>query len=172
MKNIAYAVVLVFLLAGCDNKIVESQIDHAKDAAQIIESIDAWDKAWESKDLQLAIKYYADEIDWTNAFGDRARSKEDLQKLLESIFGLNFVMSGENNYGANDIRFPNDSIATVRTQNIRTNQKWPDGTPMDDRIINHLRVYQNIKGKWLITDHMISQAWPKNKPVDSLTIKK
>lgn len=72
MKNIAYAVVLVFLLAGCDNKIVESQIDHAKDSAQIIESIDAWDKAWESKDLQLAIKYYADEKDWTNAFGDRA----------------------------------------------------------------------------------------------------
>jgi ketosteroid isomerase-like protein len=169
MKNVLKALTVLCLIASCETKTSKPQIDHTKDFAQIIESIDAWNKAWESKDIQLAIKYYADEIDWTNAFGDRVQSKDELKALLESIFDLDFVMSGENDYGQIEIVHLNDSIATVQSKNIRKNQKWPDGLPMDDRYINHLRVYKNIKGEWLIINHMISQAWPKNRPMDRLT---
>lgn len=169
MKNVLKAFAVVCLIASCETKSSQPQMDYDKARSSINKSIDAWDTGWENKDVELSIKHYADSTDWTNAFGDRVQTKKELKKLLETIFGLDFVMSGENNYGANEIRFLSDSIASVRTQNIRTKQKWPDGTPMDDRIINHLRVYQNLQGKWLITHHMISQAWPKNRPVDSLT---
>lgn len=74
---------------------------------------------------------------------------------------MDFVMSGENNYGDNEITFIDENHAKVRSQNIRKNQKWPDGSKMDDRYINHLRIYQKMNGSWVITDHKISQAWPR-----------
>ena len=71
---------------------------------------------------------------------------------------LDFVMAGQNNYQEPDISFPADDIALARSTNIRTGQKWPDGSDMDDRVINHLRVFKKIDGEWLCIHHMISQA--------------
>ncbi|MCK0162116.1 hypothetical protein [Allomuricauda sp. F6463D] len=74
-------------------------------------------------------------------------------------------MVGENDFSDNEITYLNDSIAMVKSQNIRKNQEWPDGSKMDDRYVNHLRVYKNKDGEWLIINHMISQAWPKRRPI-------
>nr|WP_299069641.1 SgcJ/EcaC family oxidoreductase [uncultured Allomuricauda sp.] len=134
---------------------------YSNDVQAIKETINNWDTAWEKKDLELAIQDYADTTDWTNAFGDRVQSKNELKKLLELIFSMDFVMSGKNNYGVPYITFLTDQIATVRSKNIRTNQKWADGSKMQDRDINHLRVYKKINGQWLIINHMISQAHSK-----------
>ncbi len=168
MKNLAGTLAIVCLIASCETKTSQPQMDYDEARSSINKSIDAWDNGWENKDVELSLKYYADSTDWTNAFGDRVRTKEELRALLETIFGLDFVMSGENDYGENEILFLNDSIATARSLNIRKNQNWPDGTPMADRYNNHLRVYKKINGDWLIISHIISQAWPKNRPVDTL----
>lgn len=170
MKSIATTFLVACLLVACETKKTSSPFDYNLAKSSINESINAWDKGWANKDVELSIKHYADSTDWTNAFGDRVQSKEELKNLLTTIFGLDFVMSGENDYGENEIIFLNDSIATVRSLNIRKNQQWPDGTKMDDRYVNHLRVYKNINGQWLIINHMISQAWPKNRPNDSLSV--
>ncbi|WP_298895125.1 hypothetical protein [uncultured Psychroserpens sp.] len=161
MKKLAFTLCMLFSIWSCDSNKTELTIDHSSDLKKINKTIKDWDIAWETKDLNLAIKHYTDETDWTNAFGARVQSKEKLKDLLNRIFNMDFVMSGENNYGENEITFVNDSIATVRSQNIRKNQKWPDGSIMEDRIINHLRVYQKLNDNWFITDHMISQAWPR-----------
>lgn len=162
MKKYAIVIFIIPLLLNCNSKEVKSQKKFSKGEAAINQSIQEWDEAWGTKNLDLAVKHYSNETDWTNAFGARVQSKIELKKLLQFIFNMDFVMAGENNYGKNEITFINDNIATVRSQNIRKNQKWADGSKMDDRYINHLRVYQKINGNWLITNHMISQAWPKN----------
>ena len=163
MKNISLLFIVLSTLLSCTLEEAEVAKDYSLDKDEINKTIQEWDKAWTTKDVELAVKYYATETDWTNAFGDRVQSKSDLRSLLELIFELDFVMSGENNYGENEITFLNDSIATVRSHNVRVNQKWPDGTAMDDRHVDHLRVYNKTNGKWLIIDHMISQAWPKQR---------
>lgn len=168
MKCLGLSFAVLGLLMACNTQKTETAIDYSKVKTQINESIEAWDKGWETKDLELSLKYYADDTDWTNAFGDRVQSKTELRQLLETIFGLDFVMAGENDYGENEITFLSDSIATARSLNIRKNQKWPDGSQMDDRHINHLRIYENKNGKWLIINHMISQAWPKRQPKDTV----
>jgi uncharacterized protein (TIGR02246 family) len=168
MKRLGLSFAILGLLMGCNTQKPETPIDYDKAKTLINESIESWDKAWETKDLELSLKYYADDTDWTNAFGDRVQSKTELRELLGFIFNLDFVMSGENDYGENEIIFLNDSIATVRSLNIRKNQQWPDGSQMDDRHINHLRVYKNRNGEWLIINHMISQAWPKRQPKDTV----
>lgn len=167
MKKIVYSLTLIILL-GCNPPTKEIVTNHAVDIQLIDQSVADWDKAWETKDLSLAIKHYAEITDWTNAFGDRVQSKKELEELLGFIFGLDFVMAGENHYGENEIVFISDSIATVRTKNVRKNQEWPDGSKMADRHVNHLRVYKNVSGEWLIINHMISQAWPKRQANDSL----
>ena len=149
----------LFLCCNSQTSLAE---DFLKDETTIDQSIQDWDHAWETRNVDLAIKHYAEETDWTNAFGVRVQSKSALKELLQVIFNMDFVMAGENNYGKDEITFINENTATVRTQNIRKNQEWADGTKMDDRYINHLRVYQKINDVWLITDHMISQAWPKD----------
>ncbi|MCR9229261.1 MAG: nuclear transport factor 2 family protein [Flavobacteriaceae bacterium] len=170
MKNVLKALAIVCLMTSCETKTNAPAMDYHRAKSAINQSIDAWDKAWENKDVELSLKYYADSIDWTNAFGDRVRTKDELRALLENIFGLDFVMAGENNYGENEITFLSDSIATVRSLNIRKNQKWPNGSPMDDRHIHHLRVFKNIHGEWLIVNHLVGQAWQKNPQADTLAI--
>ncbi|QNJ98138.1 Cif family virulence factor [Constantimarinum furrinae] len=161
MKKLVFTLCILFSIVSCDSEKTELTIDYSSDLKEINKTIKDWDIAWETKDLNLAIKHYSDSTDWTNAFGARVQSKEELKELLNRIFNMDFVMSGENNYGQNEINFINDKTATVRSQNIRKNQKWPDGSKMDDRVINHLRIYQKFNDVWLITDHMISQAWPR-----------
>ncbi len=140
-----------------DNKIA----NRSSDLEVIKKLIDDSDKGWETKNLEVVLQGYSEDIDWTNAFGDRRHGKEELRGLLDTIFGLDFVMAGKNNYQKPDITFPSKEIALARSINVRTGQKWPDGSPMDDRIINHLRVYKLIDGNWVCINHMISQAHNK-----------
>lgn len=156
-----FTIALVALSCSQQPATERTVFDSAAAEASINSAIAEWDQAWEEKNLELALTYYADDCDWTNAFGDRVQSKEELEKLLGFIFNLDFVMSGKNNYGENEITFLSDEIATVRSKNVRTDQEWPDGIKMGDRIVNHLRIFELRDGKWLITRHMISQAWPK-----------
>lgn len=164
MKKYVIIFLIIPLLLSCNSQETKSPKDFTKDESAINQSIHDWDNAWENKNVELAIKHYSDKTDWTNAFGRRVQSKDELKDLLKFIFNMDFVMAGENNYGKNEITFLNDSTATVRSKNIRINQRWSDGSRMDDRHINHLRIYQNINGNWLITNHMISQAWPHKNP--------
>ena len=138
-------------------------IDHSNDIIQIKKLINDSDKGWESKNLEIVLRGYSKDIDWTNAFGDRRQGKEQLRGLLDTIFGLDFVMAGKNNYQEPYITFPSKDIALARSLNIRTGQLWPDGSTMDDRKINHLRVYQIVDGRWVCINHMISQAHNKLK---------
>lgn len=132
------------------------------DEALILETLESWDQGWAHKNAELAVTDYADDADWTNAFGDRFQSKEELQAGLEFIFSLDFVMAGDSEGSEfNDITFLTSHVALVRSKVVRVNQKTSTGMLMPDRHINHLRVYENRGGQWLIVSHMISQAQPK-----------
>ena len=139
------------------------KVDRSADIEEIKQTITDYDEGWDAKNIDLVLSGYAENIDWTNAFGDRVQGKAELRELLKTIFSLDFVMSGKNNYQEPDISFPSDHIALVRSTNIRTGQKWPDGRPMADRVINHLRVFQEVDGAWNIIHHMISQAHNKQR---------
>lgn len=160
MKNLTLLISMILLFTiSCDNK--QNGTDHSEDTIAIEQIITDYDKGWDSKDIDLVLAGYSDDIDWTNAFGDRVQGKDQLRDLLETIFSLDFVMAGENNYQKPDITFPNDEIALARSTNIRTGQKWPDGSEMKDRVNNHLRVFKKVNGKWTCFNHMISQAHDK-----------
>ncbi len=140
-----------------------AESEEAAAAALLRQSIIDYDQGWDAKDIEQVLAHYSEDVDWTNAFGDRTQGKAALRSLLETIFGLDFVMSGQNNYQDPDITFLSEEIALARSVNIRTGQQWPDGRPMNDRIINHLRVFKKSEGRWLCVSHMISQAHEKRQ---------
>ena len=132
------------------------------DEALIRETLESWEQGWAHLNAKLAVSHYAEDADWTNAFGDRFQSKEELQKGLEFIFSLDFVMAGESKgHEFDDITFLSSEVAVVRSKLIRVNQKTSTGLLMPDRHINHLRVYERRSGQWLIVSHMISQRQPR-----------
>ncbi|MEM8929211.1 MAG: hypothetical protein AAGC45_13515 [Bacteroidota bacterium] len=56
--------------------------------------------------------------------------------MLTTIFGLDFVMSGKNNYQDPEITFLSEQIVLAPSVNIRRGQKWPDNGLMKNRVIN------------------------------------
>ncbi|WP_271766216.1 YybH family protein [Aquimarina algiphila] len=161
MKKQILIVLLIVFTLGCNSNKEEVKMDKGIESKRIIRTIDNWNEGWDKKDVELAISDYSEDTDWTNAFGDRIKSKSELRELLKEIFAMDFVMEGTDNYQNDDVQFLTDEIALLRSTNIRTGQKWSDGTFMNDRYIHHLRVYQKINNEWKITDHMISQAQEK-----------
>jgi len=161
MKKIVLLVLILLITLGCTSRKKEKGIDTEKESTEILKTIDHWNEGWDLKDVDVAIQDYSENTDWTNAFGDRMQSKTELRELLTEIFSMDFVMTGVDNYVNDDVQFLTDDIALLRSTNIRTGQKWSDGSIMNDRYIHHLRVYEKINNQWKITSHMISQAQEK-----------
>ncbi len=133
-----------------------------EDRAAILATFDSWNRGWKERDAALAVQDYADDVDWTNAFGDRFQGKPALREGLEFIFGLDFVMAGDSaNNAYADITFLASDVALVRSKLVRAGQRRSTGEVMPDRQMNHLRVLQRREGRWLIVSHMISQAQEK-----------
>ena len=65
MKNLRISFFVIAILSGCNSQPLR---DYAVDEREINQTIKDWDHAWDSKDIALAVKHYANETDWTYAF--------------------------------------------------------------------------------------------------------
>ena len=151
-------VILAGLLCWFGPTLAQSEADEIA----VLQTFESWNQGWAEGNAELAVQDYADETDWTNAFGDRFRSKQALQEGLEYIFSLGFVMAGEsagNEFA--DVSFLGPDIAMVRSRLVRAGQQTSTGETMPDRHINHLRILQRQEGRWLIVSHLIAQEQPK-----------
>jgi uncharacterized protein (TIGR02246 family) len=134
----------------------------AADSAAVLRTLDSWNQGWAKADAALAVQAYAEDADWTNAFGDRIIGRDSLKKTLDFIFSLDFVMagdSGDNEFA--DLTFLTPDVALLRSKLVRVGQQMQTGETMPDRHVHHLRVYQRRDGAWQIVSHLISQAHEK-----------
>ena len=152
MMKRTFVLVGFLILAGT------GQAQSDADEAAILATFESWNQGWATGDAAMAVQDYADDTDWTNAFGDRFQSRQTLQEGLEHIFSLGFVMAGQsagNEYA--DVTFLGPDIALVRSKLVRAGQETSTGETMPDRHINHLRVLQRRGNRWLIVSHLIAQ---------------
>lgn len=153
---------LVLLLSIAFLWSTNSAAQSIADEEAILETFESWNRGWTEADADLAVQDYAQDADWTNAFGDRFEGRTALRDGLAHIFSLGFVMAGDsagNEY--NDVTFLAPDVALVRSKLVRSGQQTSTGEVMPDRHINHLRVYQKRGGRWLVVSHLISQAKQK-----------
>lgn len=150
--------VLTALLLFCSSAYAQSEVD----SIAVVSLLDSWDRGWAERNVDLAVEAYAEDADWTNAFGDRVIGRESLRETLQFIFNLDFVMagnSGENEF--EDLTFLGPDVALLRSKLVREGQQVQNGETMPDRHIHHLRVFQLRNGEWQIVSHLISQAQEK-----------
>jgi uncharacterized protein (TIGR02246 family) len=63
---------------------------------QLVEKvIENWNQGWQKKDAKLAAKDYADDADWTNAFGMKKKGRSEIETFLTEVFSLPFVMGAQ-----------------------------------------------------------------------------
>ncbi|TMM57040.1 SgcJ/EcaC family oxidoreductase [Maribacter algarum] len=159
MNSFLKANQLISIVAFLCFSVLQAQSE--KDKKLIEKIITNQAEGWKNKNLDLTLEDYADNVDWTNAFGDRMRSKEELKALLSDIYSMGFVMKGVSENQYNDINFLSPEIAIVHSKTIVKGQEWCDGTKMEDRHNYHLRVFQKKDSSWKVISHLISQAWTK-----------
>lgn len=134
------------------------------DRAAIMQALHRWEQAWVDKDAELAARDYSDDADWTNAFGMRRLGREEIQKLLEEVFQLPFVMAGSTLYEYHDFTYVGPSTILLRSRAIRTNQQLDSGKTEPPRRINHLRVFAKQGERWVIISHLIADERTPGKP--------
>ncbi|MBS9462872.1 SgcJ/EcaC family oxidoreductase [Flagellimonas sp. 389] len=151
--------VFLLMLAFSLNTFVKAQ--NKDDKQQIETIIKTIAQGWKERDVEKTVQHYDDKVDWTNAFGDRMQTKEELKTLLTEIYGFEFVMKGKSVNQYNDIDFLTPEIAVVRSKTVVKGQEWSNGTAMKDRHNHHLMVFQKKNEEWKVISHLISQAWAK-----------
>jgi uncharacterized protein (TIGR02246 family) len=122
---------------------------------QIIED---WRAGWELGDPRLAARAYADDADWTNAFGVTRRGRAAIEAALSEMFSKTHVMAGRDTVVGVEVRLVRRDVAVARTRVERTGQLTRSGEPMGTRQTTHLRVLEHSEAGWRIISHLISDA--------------
>lgn len=149
---------LLIALAAVCAACLAPRAQTAADSTAIFQALADAERGWNTGDVALSTRHYAEDTDWTNAFGDRAVGRDSLVALLTEILSLDFVRAGRTEYVFSDLTFLSPEVALLRSQTVVRGQRQSDGVPMADRHNDHLRVFQRRDGDWVIVSHLISQA--------------
>ena len=161
MKSVLLCLLALFAIAD-----VEATEDQATpDRVAIERAVENWNAAWKFKDPALAAQDYSDSADWTNAFGMSRVGRMEIERLLTEVFSLPFVMAGDSETVAQEIRFVAPDLALVTTRVQRKGQRNPSGQDIGQRRTSHLRVFAKTDGRWQIISHLISDARDTRAPV-------
>jgi uncharacterized protein (TIGR02246 family) len=137
-------------------------IDDRRAVEAVVEN---WLTAWERGDPDLAVRDYAEEMDWTNVFGVTCTSREQLRAVITDIFAQPNAMAGRDTLVGQDIRFIRPDVALLKTRIERHGQLLSTGEPMGTRYTTHLRVLERGEEGWRIVSHLISdsraEGWPQ-----------
>jgi uncharacterized protein (TIGR02246 family) len=135
-----------------------------EDRRAIFKAVENWRTAWERSDPGLATRDYAEDADWTNAFGVTCNSRAELESTLAHIFSLPYVMVGRDRIVGQEIRCVRPDVVLVRTRVERSGQLTPSGEPLGTRHTTHLRVFARNELGWKIVSHLISDARAQQRP--------
>jgi uncharacterized protein (TIGR02246 family) len=137
---------------------------NAEDREAIIQVIENWKIAWETKDPQLAAQDYSEDADWVNAFGMARKGREQIEQTLAYVFSLPFVMAGSGQTVGQQLHFIHPDVAVAWTSVERRGQLTPSGEPLGTRHTTHLRVFARSEVGWQIVSHLISDARDREEP--------
>lgn len=111
------------------------------------------------RDARPLLGIYAEDADWTNAFGTTLRGRQQIVDYLTGLFA-------DRHFGAGQARLPQVSIrpvapdvVVVKTYIEIEGQQALDGTPLPTRRNHSLKVIQRQpEGQWLIVSDIYMDA--------------
>lgn len=136
--------------------------DTKADEAAIREIIDHWDQGWAKFDPTLASQDYADDADWTNAFGISRKGRPEIFQFLEKIYKSPQMTPRRSTPSQSTIRFPRSDIAVAASYRETVGQKTASGDVYPTRKTRDLRILARLPstkadgGRWVIVSHLIA----------------
>jgi uncharacterized protein (TIGR02246 family) len=130
--------------------------DKLSDEAAIREVISHWDSGWAQFDAKIATQDYADDADWTNAFGNSVKGKTEIYKFLEKLYKSPEITPRKSTPSTSTIKFIRPDVAVVSSYRETVGQRTSSGAEYPTRKTHDLRVLVLDKGKWVIVSHLIA----------------
>jgi uncharacterized protein (TIGR02246 family) len=115
--------------------------------------------AWGSGDAEGAASAYAEDVEWTNAFGDVSRGSEALERKFEQLFtdvDADASEGEETNYQPVSMRFVGSDVAIVHGVTTSRRGSGVDGS--DERRVHLTFVMAKQGGEWRIVHQVIMDA--------------
>jgi uncharacterized protein (TIGR02246 family) len=125
------------------------------DEAAIKQIIASWDQGWKDFDAALATRDYAQDADWTNAFGLARKGQPEILKFLTAFYKSPAARGRKSTPSKTTIRFLRPDIAVASSYRETVGQKTASGAEYPTRKTHDQRVFVRDKGKWSITSHLI-----------------
>jgi uncharacterized protein (TIGR02246 family) len=116
-------------------------------------------EAWGSGDAVAVASYYADDAEWTNAFGDVVRGSADLQAFLTWLFSQDDEASSageKSNSRGISMRYLGGDVAVSHGQTTSTRGEARGGE--GNRQVHVTFVWAKVDGEWKIVHQMIMDA--------------
>lgn len=136
---------------------IHSQSVSKSDSLDVVSKVADWNTGWKTKDAALAAKWYANDADFTNAFGFSMIGREAIEEYLSRVFKMDFVMAGDSEQTSMKFRYVEENSIMVISTISRKGQKLSDGSQLGDRRTTHHRLFQKFD-EWRIVAHLISDA--------------
>jgi uncharacterized protein (TIGR02246 family) len=116
-------------------------------------------KARASVDAETVASCFAEDVEWTNAFGDVVRGRDNLQKFLERLFSEDDMGTTEGEslgYKPISTRYLGEDVAILHGVTMSTRGASRSGEGI--RYVHISFVLEKKNGEWLITYQMIMDA--------------
>ena len=139
------------------------------DEAAIFETMQRFGAAWGSQDVDAAVSTYTEDVEWTNAFADVYRGRDELQGQFSQLFErfesdpdpADQEDDGDSRppmkRGMVSLRYIGDDAAVVHSY---TESDW--GTNRDGSDLRRVHITfvleKQADGQWLIAHQMIMDA--------------
>lgn len=131
----------------------------AEDAEAITSVMQRLGQAWGSGDADAVAALYAEDAEWTNAFGNVIRSPAELRAFLASMFSQDAPgtsASELSSYRPLSLRYVGDNVAIVHGVVTSTREDARSGEGL--RRVHNTYVLTNESGDWQIIHHIIMDA--------------
>ncbi len=147
--------VVTCLAFGQSTSKLDKNTNPAADEVAIIQAITNWDRGWKEFNAELATEDYADDADWTNAFGRTRKGKTAIREFLTGLFSAPEMRARTSSPSTISIKFVRPDVAVVSSYRETVGQKTASGREYPTRKTHDLRVFTKEKGRWVIVSHLI-----------------
>ncbi len=130
-----------------------------EDEGAVFEVLLAVGGAFRSLDATGIENLYADDADWTNAFGTTLKGKQEIFQYLKELFAnTHFAAGAPIGPPEASVRFLGDDVAVAKTYVERTGQQTADGGTLPVRRNHSLKVLTKEAGTWRIVSDFYMDA--------------
>lgn len=110
--------------------------------------LDDLSRAFEARDAELYARHFAEDADWENAFGGRARGRSEIQTFISRVYPL-FARSAQTLLETR-VRFVTPDVAVADVDREITGQVSTRGVPLPPRRVRTTHVLRREEGEWRI----------------------